>query len=251
MEIAVAGLLFLERSGVDSARMKQEEAPLNPFEAAFSLIKLLRDEIQELKVEMKEMRITTEDRFESIESSFTDFKTTASMNIRCLQSDVEQVKLAKISRFEKMEETVELLRSAKTKRFEVLEGQFKNETLERLASLQALDKKLVNRFKDLDAKWEKNTIAHTEHKENVKAINLEDRKRHDDLRQDLEKLAALLSCSSLTRDPFQELGYKASASTHVSTELGRTTHSSLPPVFGASPRGLGKVPDGSTTAASG
>ena len=47
-----------------------------------------------------------------------------------------------------------------------------------------------------------------------------------------EEIAALLSCNTLSKDPFGDLGYRQSRPSSPTTALGRTALSPLPPLFG-------------------
>merc|ERR1719410_1543441 len=102
---------------------------------------------------------------------------------------------------------------------------------------QALDQKIRTEAQQLRTMLDKQQVDFSEHRQKAATDQASDRNRHDELRQDLEKLAALLSDSSLTRDPFNQLGYRHMQPGGPHTPLGATAHgNSLPPLMATSAR---------------
>lgn len=209
-----------------------ESQPINPFESAFSLIRELRNEIQKLKADAQEFRDSTTARFEKVEANIGGFRAWESLRFGELSKEVEKIKAAKNSRFDQMEAILEELRNAKSARLDKLEDAIKKETCARLHNVQSLDTKICARTKELQVHCERNSAECSRQKTEADSTRELHLQNIGEVRQDLEKLAALISSNSLSRDPFTDLGYHASNPDATSTALGKTTYSCLPPVFG-------------------
>jgi len=214
-----------------------DAGPLNPFETAFALIRALKDDIQNLKSEVDEFKGKAEQRFQKVEGDLDS--TTIALTKRCEQLEAadQDDKLSTNMRFERMSDNVEELRKVKQARLDNLDAQMKAEMNVRFEQNQALDQKLRNEASNLRKDLEKLSNDVGSFKNKVADDSAADRTRHDELRHDSEKLAALLSDSSLTRDPFNQLGYRNVAISGQHTPLGTTAHgSSLPPLMSTSGR---------------
>jgi len=214
-----------------------DAGPLNPFETAFALIRALRDEVQSLKSDTDDFKNKTEARFQKVEGDLDS--TTVSLTKRCEQLEAadQDDKLSTNMRFDRMSDTVEELRKIKQARLDNLDAQMKSEMNVRFEQNQAVDQKLRTETANLQKALEKLSNDVGDFKNKVADDQATDRKRHDELRNDAEKLAALLSDSSLTRDPFNQLGYRNVAMNGQHTPLGTTAHgSSLPPLMSTSGR---------------
>jgi len=216
---------------------QHDAGPLNPFETAFALIRALRDEVQNLKSEVDEFKGKTQERFQKVEGDLDS--TTIAFTKRCEALEVadQDDKVSTNMRFDRMSDTVEELRKVKQARLDNLDAQMKSEMNLRFEQNQALDQKLRTEASNLRNDLDKlnNDLGSFQNK--VADDQKADRTRHDELRQDAEKLAALLSDSSLTRDPFNQLGFRHVAIAGQHTPLGATAHGShLPPLMSTSGR---------------
>mmetsp|Transcript_87511 Transcript_87511/g.173678 ORF Transcript_87511/g.173678 Transcript_87511/m.173678 type:complete len:258 (+) Transcript_87511:97-870(+) len=209
-----------------------DAGPLNPFETAFALIRALKDDIQNLKSEVDEFKGKAEQRFQKVEGDLDS--TTIALTKRCEQLEAadQDDKLSTNMRFERMNTHVEDIRKVKQARLDNLDAQMKAEMNVRFEQNQALDQKLRNEASNLRKDLDKLSNDVGIFKNKVADDTAADRSQHNELRHDAEKLAALLSDSSLTRDPFSQLGYHNVAVNGQHTPLGATAHGrNLPPVM--------------------
>lgn len=214
-----------------------DSGPLNPFESSFALFRALRDEIMNLKAEVEELKNSNNTRIEKIENDLEG--TRSSLTKRCDQLDTahQDEKVSRNMRFDRIGAVVEELRKVKRARLDQLDAQMKAEMNLRFEQNQALDQKIRTEAAALRTVLDKQSLDFGEHRQKASVDQASDRNRHDELRQDLEKLAALLSDSSLTRDPFNQLGYRHMQPGGPHTPLGTTAHgSSLPPLMANSAR---------------
>ena len=209
-----------------------DAGPLNPFEAAFALIRTLRDEIHNLKSEVDEFKGKTEARFQKVEGDLDSTTITLTKRCEALEAADQDDKVSTNMRFDRMSDTIEELRKVKQARLDNLDAQMKSEMNVRFEQNQALDQKLRTEASNLRKDLDKLNSDLGNFKNKVADDQVADRTRHDELRHDTEKLAALLSDSSLTRDPFNQLGYRNVGFGGQHTPLGATAHgSSLPPLM--------------------
>jgi DNA repair exonuclease SbcCD ATPase subunit len=214
-----------------------DTGPLNPFEASFALFRALRDEIMNLKAEVEELRNNHSARVEKVENDLETARST--LTKRCDQLDTahQDEKVSRNMRFDRMGNVVEELRKVKRARLDTLDQQMKAEMNLRFEQNQQLDQKMRTEAQQVRTLLEKHEVEWSEHKQKAESDQASDRARYDELRQDLEKLAALLSDSSLTRDPFNQLGYRHMQPGGPHTPLGATAHgNSLPPLMATSAR---------------
>jgi len=190
----------------------------NPFESTFELFKTLRDEIQHLKTEVKELHNAKQERFEQLESKVEALHLNKTDRFETLEADVAEMKLVRNARFEAMAKDVEEMQLEVATRFEKLEIALAGEVNDRFNTTQAIEKKLRTEVAQLRAHSEKNTIEFNEYKTKIDASFTRDLQRHMDLRQDVERLAALLSDNSMSKDPFTGLGVRLNSPQSVKTD---------------------------------
>mmetsp|Transcript_41647 Transcript_41647/g.132457 ORF Transcript_41647/g.132457 Transcript_41647/m.132457 type:complete len:239 (+) Transcript_41647:56-772(+) len=214
------------------------DVPLNPFESTFELLRALRDEIHELRAEVSKHKEASAARFEKVEGDIESCRSAQAAGFGALQQAMKDERQARNERFDKMAAMVEDITADKRVRLDQLDAQVKAEMNLRFEQNQVLERRLRTEVAQLKAHWEKTTAVLDGHRQQAESATLKDRQRHDELRQDVEKLAVLLSDSSLTRDPFSVLGYRPSTPSAPCTHLGSTAHGgSLPPLMGTSVRG--------------
>lgn len=214
------------------------ERPLNPFESAFDLIKVLRDELQELKVVVSDISARHAERLDSVDSSLSGFRASIGLRFNHLQDQLDKVSSERIGRFEALQKLVEEMRQEMRQhkgrsKVDEVEEMLKREVTERLAADVSLDKKLLAKMRELQALCDKNRSEHQAHVEKVEIVHKGAHQKHDGLRLDVEKLAALLSYNTLSRDPYNELGYqRTSPQSQIIADIGGTTLRALPPLYG-------------------
>jgi len=214
-----------------------DAGPLNPFESSFALFRALRDEIMNLKAEVEELRNNHSTRFDRVENELEAARSSLSKRCDQLDQAHQDEKVSRNMRFDRMGAVVEELRKVKRARLDQLDAQMKAEMNLRFEQNQALDQKIRSEAQQLRTMLEKQQVDFGEHRQKAATDQASDRNRYDELRQDLEKLAALLSDSSLTRDPFNQLGYRHMQPGGPHTPLGATAHgNSLPPLMATSAR---------------
>lgn len=207
--------------------------PRNPFESTFELLVALRDEIQDVKRSVETLQAEQVGRFHKVEAELEEQKGKSTARFGVMDAKLDQLKENKGERFERMWNMVQDMSAARQVRFERLEAAWKSETSDRFSTIQTLDKRLRSEVAGLRAHCERTEKELNGHKSKVDATVVSHKRVHDDLRQDVEKLAALLSQNSMAWDPFQELGYGPGSPGVQSPDvsLGSTANgSSLPPL---------------------
>mmetsp|Transcript_123694 Transcript_123694/g.194035 ORF Transcript_123694/g.194035 Transcript_123694/m.194035 type:complete len:226 (-) Transcript_123694:83-760(-) len=180
----------------------------NPFESTFELFKALRDEVENLKTEVQELHNAKQERFERLESKVEALHHNKFERFETLEADVSELKSVRNARFEAMAKSVEEMQHDIATRFEKLETSIAGEVNDRFTTTQALDKKLRGEVAILRTHCEKNTADIKDYKSKTDMAFSSHLQRHMDLRQDVERLAALLSDNSMSKDPFTGLGVR-------------------------------------------
>eukprot|EP00927_Polykrikos_kofoidii_P070017 TRINITY_DN6583_c0_g2_i1.p1 TRINITY_DN6583_c0_g2~~TRINITY_DN6583_c0_g2_i1.p1 ORF type:complete len:287 (+),score=59.37 TRINITY_DN6583_c0_g2_i1:56-916(+) len=187
----------------------QQGAIANPFESTFHLLRALRDEIQDLKTEICELRAAKVARFEKLEEKVEDLRGATSSRFQSVEATAEKLRSDMNAGFEHTSTLVEDLRATARLRLDRLEAALKDEVSDRFTAVQVLDKKIRVETAQLRAKSEATCIELNGHKQKAEADLNADRQNHFLLRQDVERIAALLAENSMARDPFKDLGYSA------------------------------------------
>jgi len=236
-EAAYEGVSIPEVEGGDRERTEPEwtqASPLNPFEATFSLLMSLRDEIREVREELKELKEAKLTRFTALEERMDKHRIATDNHLTALEKAVEANTQHRDETIGRSKIDFEELRTAMNSRLAQLDAQMKAEMNIRFEQKQDLDKKIREEAANLLGMIEKLEVECGENKQKLETQSMEARHRHDELRQDVEKLAALLSDSSMTRDPFKLLGYRPAPPSSQITPLGSTAHgNNLPPLIGS------------------
>eukprot|EP00413_Alexandrium_margalefii_P041392 CAMPEP_0204594022 /NCGR_PEP_ID=MMETSP0661-20131031/51840_1 /ASSEMBLY_ACC=CAM_ASM_000606 /TAXON_ID=109239 /ORGANISM="Alexandrium margalefi, Strain AMGDE01CS-322" /LENGTH=243 /DNA_ID=CAMNT_0051604379 /DNA_START=70 /DNA_END=801 /DNA_ORIENTATION=- len=226
--------------------------PLNPFESAFELMRALQSELHDLKDEIRELKVARDTRYEKIELDVDTLRSSMAKRFERVEAVIQEERQSRTIRCDQLAARAEEVQSAHRVRVDHLDAQLKAEMNIRFEQTQALDRKLRGEAAQLRALLERTGSDLEQHRQKVEADTRADRQGHEDLRLDVEKLAALLSDSSLTRDPFNQLGYRPATPTKVPTDLGSTSNgSSLPPLLGSNvriPSRAGARAEGATTA---
>lgn len=207
---------------------------MNPFESTFSLLASLRDEIQDVRATVEELRLEKRERFKMVEEVLREHTGANAKRIDALEDETKKLKAAMREKNSQLDKAIADMSTKWGERFERIEAMYKTEVSDRFATTQALDKKLRSEVAVLRAHGEKLDRELNGHKTKVNATAVVHNRIHDDLRTDVEKFAALLADNSLSRDPFDffgrsSVGHAALAGPEVS--LGSTANGSpLPPL---------------------
>uniref|UniRef100_A0A7S0AGG7 NUDE domain-containing protein n=1 Tax=Pyrodinium bahamense TaxID=73915 RepID=A0A7S0AGG7_9DINO len=211
--------------------------PLNPFESTFALFKALRDEIHEVKDEVRELRIARDTRYDKLELDVDTLRSCTAKHFEKVESALEAERQARSVRLDQLVSRTDELLTANRVRADQLDAQVKAEMNIRFEQTQSLERKIRTEVSQLRAHLERTSSELDNHKRKVESDTTNDRQQHTELRQDVEKLAVLLSDSSLTRDPFNQLGVRPTTPTSTGTSLGTTAHgNSLPPLLSSNAR---------------
>jgi hypothetical protein len=220
-----------------------ESGPLNPFESSFALFKALSDQVRSLRVEVEDLRLKHDARCDKVENDLAAAKSFLSKRCDNLETSYHDEKVSRNTRLERMSDVVDELRKVNRVRLDQLDAQMKQVMTLPFEQSQALDQKWRSEAEQLRNYIEKHSVDFGEHRQKAFADQAADRNRYDELRHDVEKLAALLSQSSLNRDPFNQLGFQNLQPSGPLTALGTTAHgSSLPPLMAASAKVGGRDP---------
>jgi len=218
---------------VDSPRPPGNE-PLNPFESSFALFRALSDEIRNLKAVVEDLTHEHSARLDKVETDLKAAKLSLSRRCDQLQTSHNDEKVSRNSRFDRMCSVVEDLRKKNNIRIDQLDAQMKQAMSWPAEQNHALDQKLRSEAAQLRNMIAKQSQDLGEHRQRVSADQTTDRDQFNALRADVEKLAALLSQSSLNRDPFNQLGYRHMQPGGPYMSLGTTANGScLPPLMDA------------------
>jgi len=205
--------------------------PINPFESTFSLLASLRDEIQDVRTTVEELRQERNERFKMVEDALKEHTGSNERRITTLEGQMADLKAAREAKMNELDKTIADMNKKWGERFERIETVWKSEVSDRFATTQALDKKLRSEVAVLRAHGERLDKELNGHKSKVDATTVVHKRIHADLRQDVEKFAALLSDNSLSRDPFEYFGRISKGTTGTEISLGSTANGSpLPPL---------------------
>lgn len=208
-----------------------QQGPINPFESTFSLLASLRDEIKDVRATVEELRQERNERFKMVEEVLEEHTSANKKRICILEGQMADLKAAREQKANQLDKTIGDMNKKWGDRFEKIEAVWKSEVHDRLATTQALDKKLRSEVAVLRANGERLDKELNAHKGKVDATALAHKRIHDDLRQDVEKFAALLSDNSLSRDPFEFFGRISAGNAGPEVSLGSTANGSpLPPL---------------------
>mmetsp|Transcript_104681 Transcript_104681/g.332970 ORF Transcript_104681/g.332970 Transcript_104681/m.332970 type:complete len:308 (-) Transcript_104681:65-988(-) len=175
----------------------------NPLEATFFLLKGLRDELQELRDELAEEKKARTGENKIIAAQVKELKGTELQHHSEVLAMIEELRAAKLSRFEQFESFVDQALSEKATRFQKLETKLEAEITERKGMVQALNKRLGAEAQQMKVRAEKHERDVKEHKRTAELASSGHRQRHDELRQEVERIAGLLRENSMARDPFR------------------------------------------------
>lgn len=207
----------------------------NPFESTFSLLRSLRDEVKDLKNEVNELRAQKIERFERLESLVAQHANENAERFSKMQANMDDMNLKTNKRFQQLSQTVEDHRRAENTRLDKLESQVRAEMKLRFDQVTELDKKMKDELKRLRGDLEKLGNEVFQHKQRTGIDMAANKTSCDELRVDVEKLAALLAENSMSKDPYNQLGYRIGTPPAPTQSLGCTARgSNLPPLISAS-----------------
>jgi len=144
-----------------------------------------------------------------------------------LEATVQAIKNAKNARFDEVTLQIEDMRAEKAVRLDKIEAAIRAEVNDRFATTQALDKKIRLEVAQVRAHCEKTAADFSAFKQKTDSSFARDLQRHMDLRHDVERLAALLSDNSMSRDPFTGLGFQSPATSKCGSPVPSCMGSSL------------------------
>lgn len=207
----------------------------NPFESTFSLLRSLRDEIHDLKREVADLRAQKRERFERLESDVAKLSQHTSDRFDKVAQELDDIKGNTNNRFDKMAQAVDDLRKQNADRLDQLSAQVRAEMKLRFDQNMELDKRLREELKKLRCDLEKTSSELFRFEQKTTQDIGANKTSCDELRQDVEKLAALLSVNSMAKDPFNQLGYRCPSPSTPVSPLGSTARGSNLPPLGQSP----------------
>eukprot|EP00406_Dinophysis_acuminata_P071532 CAMPEP_0179259300 /NCGR_PEP_ID=MMETSP0797-20121207/25754_1 /TAXON_ID=47934 /ORGANISM="Dinophysis acuminata, Strain DAEP01" /LENGTH=267 /DNA_ID=CAMNT_0020967347 /DNA_START=64 /DNA_END=868 /DNA_ORIENTATION=- len=174
----------------------------NPFESAFSLLKGLRDQIHELQAALVQEQQLRARQVDELKSQVMELKK-ASAEDRATHGDATRaVKVALGEHASRLASGTEEFKAAVTGRVEKLESALDVEVFDRKQTDQSFTKRTNSEAQQWRAKCDKIERELQDHKAVYDLQGSSVKRRHQELREDVEKLADLLRNNSLSADPF-------------------------------------------------
>jgi len=181
---------------------------VNPLEATFCLLKALRDEIREVRdmleeekrargtetaelaAQLQALRDAKIQRFEETENAIEEMKTDMQHRCQKLQVQTEKVVADKVARFEKIEAQVDVA------------------SIDHKGMVQAVNKRLAQEASQWRMRADVSDREIKDHKNQAEIHVNNHRRCHEDLREEVERIASLLRENSMARDPFRHFAAK-------------------------------------------
>jgi len=175
---------------------------VNPLEATFCLLKALRDEIREVRDMLEEERQARGCEVTDLAAQIQELRG-AEHRFSDIDNAIEDMKADMLSRFQKLQGQMEQVVADKIARFEKLEATMESESNDRKVGFQAVNKRLTQEAQQWRVRADTSDKEIKEHKRQADINGSNIRQRHEDLREEVERLAAILRDNSMARDPFR------------------------------------------------
>lgn len=202
-------------------------AGVNPLEATFCLLKALRDEIREVREMLEEERRARGSETADLAAQVQELRTSKQRRFEETDNVIDQMKADMLSRFQKLQVQLEHAVADKMARFEKLEAKVESESIDRKGMIQAVTKQVNQEAAQWRVRHEMSDREVKDHKRQAEIHVNNHRQRHDDLREEVERLSSILRDNSMARDPFRHFAAKGtlpalsvSAPSAISTRAG-------------------------------
>jgi len=139
---------------------------------------------------VRELRASKNQRFAEIDEAVEGNKADMLSRFQNLQVQMAQVVADKNARFEKLEATVE------------------SESIDRKGMFQAINKRLTQEAQQWRVRAETSDREMKDHKRQAEIYGSNSRQRIEELREEVERIAAILRDNSMARDPFRHFTAK-------------------------------------------
>lgn len=181
---------------------------VNPLEATFCLLKALRDEIREMHEMLDEERQARGSEIADLAAQLKELRGTEQRRFGEIDDAIEEMKADTLSRFQKLQGQMEQVVKDKLARFEKLEAAVDAESSDSKAMFQAVSKRVTQEAQQWRVRAEMSDRELKDHKRQSEIRGSNARQRHEELHEEVERLAAILRDNSMARDPFRHFTAK-------------------------------------------
>lgn len=193
---------------LDGGVVKVQQMPypnpdVNPLEATFCLLKTLRDEIREMREVQDEDRRIHGCEIAELAAQLRELRADKDQRLEEVDKVMEEMKGDMFSRFQNLQSHVKLAVQDKNARFEQLEVKVEEAMAERKDIFQTLNKRLSQEAQVWRVHAETSDRVMKDHKRQAEIYGSNSRQRHEELREEVERIAALFRDNSMARDPFR------------------------------------------------
>lgn len=195
-------------TGIVKGQQPYPVQDVNPLEATFCLLKALRDEIREMREMLDEERQAREREDADLAAQVKELRGTEQGHFGEIDNAIEDMKADVLSRFQKLQEQMEQVVKDKLARFEKLEATVDSESNDRKSMFQAVNKRLTQDAQQWRVRAEMSDRELKDHKRQAEIYGSNTRQRHEDLQEEVERLAVILRDNSMARDPFRHFTAK-------------------------------------------
>jgi hypothetical protein len=186
---------------------------MNPFEATFDLLQSLRDEINELRLALVEEQQVRAKETGECRQLMEEARYARNTKFEEVCNTVDELRQAKNARFDKIEAEAIDVRNWMKGQFESLDQKIEAEIDQREVACCTLDKTITFEVAQLQH-FDRNVALEVEqHRRLAELFQASVESKHQGLRVEVDKLAAVLRNNSMTRDPHK----------HFNTRPGRAT----------------------------
>jgi len=181
---------------------------VNPLEATFCLLKALRDEIREVRDMLEEERRARGCETADLAAQLQSLREAKEQRFEEVDNALEDLKADMLSRFSKLQVQLEEAVADKVVRFDKLEAKVDSESIDRKGMIQAVNKRIAQEASQWRVRAETSDREVKDHKREAEIHVNNGHRRHDDLREEVERIAAILRDNSMARDPFRHFSNK-------------------------------------------
>lgn len=190
---------------------------LNPFDSTFELLHSLRDEITELRCAIQEEARERMQETSEIRQSLIENKHARNTKFEEVCNTVQELSAAKNQRFDRIEAFVEEFRAMRNESFDELVKKVELEITQRETADRALDKTIQLEISHIAAFCQKISKEIQEHRGVTEVTAVNTKAAHEDLAQEVDKLACILRDNSMTRDPMKHFSKRPGTSSSAQT----------------------------------
>lgn len=171
-------------------------------------MKSLREEILEVREMLEEERRARGSETADLAAQVQELRHAKQQRFEEVDSAIEEMKADMLLRFRNLQVRMEKVVADTNARFEKLEAQVEADSIDHKGMVQAVSKRMAQEASQWRTRADIADRDIKDHKSQAEVHVGNSRRRHEDLREEVERIAVILRDNTMARDPFRHFSAK-------------------------------------------